>query len=359
MTHIVDTTDELTPQWFTQVLRTSGALGAQDAVGWVDARVIGTGQAGFVARAHLGYAGGAAGPASLIVKLPSADASSRQMGAAMGIYESEVRFYQQVAPRLSAAIPAIYWGDVEPASGRFTLVLEDLQATSDVGDMVGGGTLTQAELAIGALPGLQAPIWNDPGLAELPWAGLARTELLFAAVEPLIEAFVARFHNRVDPTHLELAKRLSPAAAGSAQRLWGPPFVIAHGDYRLDNMMFARLGGAPPVSVIDWQGARLGPPLLDVAIYLGSCLGVDERRAHQDRLLHLYHDRLRAAGVDDFSFAQCQDSYRVSSLYPFLLTIAVSMTLQQTERGDQMWAQMFTNSASIVADTGADALLLS
>jgi hypothetical protein len=33
------------------------------------------------------------------------------------------------------------------------------------------------------------------------------------------------------------------------------------------------------------------------------------------------------------------------------------MTLQQTERGDQMWAQMFTNSASIVADTDAAALL--
>jgi hypothetical protein len=30
---------------------------------------------------------------------------------------------------------------------------------------------------------------------------------------------------------------------------------------------------------------------------------------------------------------------------------------QQTERGDQMWAQMFSNSAAIAADTGADALL--
>ncbi|OSC28416.1 phosphotransferase [Mycobacterium vulneris] len=357
MTGIVDTTDGLTPQWFTRVLQSNATLGGQDTVTSVEAAVIGTGQAGFVARAQLGYAGGAAGPASLIVKLPSADASSRQMGAAMGIYESEVRFYQEIAPRLGCAIPAMYWGDVEPASGRFTLVLEDLQATSNVGDMVGGGTLKQAELAIGALPGLQAPIWNEPGLADLPWAGLARTELLFAAVEPLIEAFIARFENRVDSNHLELAKRLAPAAAGSAQRLWCAPFVIAHGDYRLDNMMFARVDGAPPISVIDWQGARLGPPLLDVAIYLGSCLSVDERRSEQDRLLHRYHDGLCAAGVNDFSFAQCEDSYRMSSLYPFLLTIAVSMTLQQTERGDQMWAQMFTNSASIVADTGADALL--
>jgi hypothetical protein len=74
-------------------------------------------------------------------------------------------------------------------------------------------------------------------------------------------------------------------------------------------------------------------------------------------LLRVYHDGLRAAGVNDFSFEDCRQSYRVSSLYPFLLTIAVSVTLQRTERGDQMWAQMFSNSAAIVADTGADALL--
>jgi hypothetical protein len=51
------------------------------------------------------------------------------------------------------------------------------------------------------------------------------------------------------------------------------------------------------------------------------------------------------------------NSYRVSSLYPFLLTIAVSVTLERTERGDQMWAQMFTASAGIAADTDAAALL--
>ena len=357
MMRIVDRTDDLTPEWFTEVLRSGGTLGAQDSVASVDATVIGTGQVGFVVRAQLGYNGASAGPASLVVKLPSTDDGSRQMGAAMGIYESEVRFYQEIAPRLSAAIPAMHWGDVEPASGRFTLVIEDLLDSSDVGDMVGGGTLKQAELAVGVLPTLQAPIWNDPDLVKLRWAGIERTEMLFGAVEPAIDTFVARFGDRVEPAHLELATRLAPNAAGSARRLWRAPWVVAHGDYRLDNMMFGRFDGAPPITVLDWQGARVGPPLLDVAVYLGSCMTVDERRVEEDRLLRVYHNGLRAAGVNDFSFEDCRQSYRVSSLYPFLLTIAVSVTLQRTERGDQMWAQMFSNSAAIVADTGADALL--
>jgi ecdysteroid kinase len=357
MTQIIDTTDGLTPEWFTEVLRGSATLGAGDSVVSVDATVIGVGQVGLVVRAQLGYSRAVSGPASLIVKLPSTDEGSRQMGAAMGIYESEVRFYHEIAPRFSEAIPALYWGDVDPGRGRFTLVIEDLSSTSDVGDMVGGGTLEQAELAVGVLPKLQAPIWNDPGLLDLRWAGFERTEMLFGAVEPSIGTFVTRFADRVDPAHLELAQRLAPKASGSAQGLWRAPFVIAHGDYRLDNMMFGRADGATPITVLDWQAARLGPPLLDFAIYLGSCMTVDERRREEDRLLHLYHDGLLEAGVNDFSFEDCRNSYRLCSLYPFLLTIAVSVTLQQTERGDQMWAQMFSNSAAIVADTGAAALL--
>jgi hypothetical protein len=358
MTEIADTIDDLSAAWFTEALREGGTIGAQARVVSAETKVIGTGQVGFVALAQLAYEGAANGaPPSVIVKLPSSDAGSRQMGASMGIYESEVRFYHEIAPQLGGAVPAMYWGDVEPASGRFTLVIEDLLPRASVGDMVGGGTLAQAELAVGALAELQAPIWNAPALSELAWAGLERTEMLFGAVHPAIDAFVERFGDRLDAGHLELARRLGPKAAGSAQKLWHAPWVIAHGDYRLDNMMFGCTDDARPITVIDWQASRLGPPLLDVAIYLGSCMSIEQRRSEQDRLLHLYHDGLRGAGIEGFSFDDVLTSYRLSSLYPFLLVVAVSVTLVQTERGDQMWAQLFTNSAAIVQDTDAAALL--
>jgi hypothetical protein len=45
------------------------------------------------------------------------------------------------------------------------------------------------------------------------------------------------------------------------------------------------------------------------------------------------------------------------TLYPFLVTIAAAVMLERTERGDQMWAQMFSNSACIVQDTNPAALL--
>ncbi|HWF53130.1 MAG TPA: phosphotransferase [Solirubrobacteraceae bacterium] len=358
MTEIANTIDELTADWFTSALREGGTIPPSAAVASATSSLIGTGQLGLVARSELDYDGECAGaPRTFVVKLPSADAGSRGMGAAMGVYESEVRFYQEIAPLLHAAIPRMHWGDVDPASGRFTLVIDDLSQTADVGDMVGGGTVAQAEIAIAQLAALQAPIWNDPCLTDKAWLSIDKTEMLFGAVAPAFELFAERFGERVSAEHLELARGLVPKAAGSARRLWQPPYVVAHGDYRLDNMMFGRGPGAPPLAVIDWQAARLGPPLLDAAIYLGSCLTAPERREHEERLLRIYHERLRAAGIDDFSWDDVLNSYRVSSLYPFLLTIAVSVTLERTERGDQMWAQMFTASAGIAADTDAAALL--
>jgi hypothetical protein len=359
MTQIADTVGELTHEWFTDALREGGTIPAQAVVASAESRLIGTGQLGLVALAELRYDGaGEDAPTSVVVKLPSEDAGSRGLGAAMGVYESEVRFYQKIAPRLpDAAIPRMHWGQVDPQTGRFTLVIDDLSPTAEVGDMVGGGTLAQAELAIGELVKIQAPLWNEPRLHDQAWLGLARTEMLFSAVAPALEPFVERFGERLDPAHVDLARRLIPKAPRCVKKVWKPPFVVGHGDYRLDNMLFGCVPGAPPISVIDWQGARLAPPLLDAAIYLGSCLGLDERRIHEEELLRGYHEKLCAAGIDGFSFADCLESYRGSSLYPFLLTVAVSVTLARTERGDQMWAQLFSASADVVRDTGAAALL--
>jgi hypothetical protein len=324
----------------------------------VRTELIGTGQVGLVARARLEYDDPApGGPASVVVKLPSPDAGSRQMGVAMGLYEAEVRFYEQIAPRLGPALPRMHWGGLDARTGRFALVLDDLTGTSEVGDMIAGCSLEQARLAIGALPALQAPVWNDPDLPARPWLDPGRTDLMFSAVAPSVELFLARFADRLEPEHVSLVGRLAPHAAGYRTRVWEPPYVVAHSDYRLDNMMFATAPGVPPISVVDWQGARLGPPLLDVAVFLGACVSTEQRRVHERELLQAYHHGLVAAGIGEFSLDDCLESYRRCSLWPFLLGIPVSVSVVQTERGDAMWARLVGGCAQLVIDTGAAGLL--
>jgi hypothetical protein len=358
MTSIADSVEDLTPEWFTSALRDGGTIGPDVTVTSASSALIGTGQLGLVVQTDLGYDAPGGLPTSLITKLPSRDEGSRRLGAMLGVYEAEVRFYQEIVPLVGAEIPALHWGDIEPETGRFTLVIDNLSPACQVGDMVAGCSLEHAELAVLELVKLQAPSWDSPAVLDKKWiADLSRTEMLFAAVPAAVDAFVERFAPSLEPEHVKLVRHLGPRATGYTERVWKRPFVVAHGDYRLDNLMFGTEPAAPPVSIIDWQAARLAPPLVDAAVFLGSCLDPADRRAHEKDLLRSYHEGLVAAGVVGFTPEDCFESYRRSSLYPFLLTIAFSMTLEQTERGDIMWARMVRDTADLIRATGASGLL--
>jgi hypothetical protein len=358
MTRLADTVEDLTREWFTEALREGGTIGADVTVTSATSTLVGTGQLGLVVRTDLEYDTGTDAPASVIAKLPSRDAGSRQLGATMGVYEAEVRFYQEIVPLVDARIPHMHWGDVEPESGRFTLVMDNLAPGSTVGDMVAGCSLDHAELAVMELVGLQARSWDSQALLDKKWiSDIARTDMLFGGVAAAVDPFLERFTPRLEPEHVKLVQKLGPKASAYPSAAWKRPFVVAHGDYRLDNMMFGNNSSAPPISILDWQTARLAPPLVDAAIFLGSCVSPDDRQAHEKDLIGRYHDGLVKGGVTGFTLEDCFESYRRSSLYPFLLTILASMALEQTERGDAMWARMIRGTADLILVTGASDVL--
>jgi len=356
---IVDTIEELTAEWFTSALREGGTLPAGASVTAARSALIGTGQVGMVVRSELEYDGDVNGsPSSVVVKLPATDIGKRQVGTAMGLYESEVRFYREIAPLVGTAIPRMYWGDVDAATGRITLVIDDLTGCAEVGDMIAKATVDQAELAFAELVKLQAPLWNDPRLRTLPWlSDSSRAQVMFDAVAPAIEPFKAAYGERLEPEHVALVERLGPKASAWPAKALVDPLVVIHGDYRLDNMLFGTADDAPPVSILDWQACRLGPPLLDHTIFLGSCMSTDDRRAHERDLLRGYHEGLVAHGVSGFTFEDCLESYRISSLYPFLLTVSMSLFLAHTDRDREVWTQLLRGTAELVQDVGAADLL--
>jgi hypothetical protein len=354
---IAETIGDLTPRWFTNVLRAGGTIGSDASVRSAEVRHVGTGQSGSVVLATLEYDGATGAPSSLVVKQPSRDAGSRDMGVAMGAHRSEVRFYKEIAPVVDVHTPALRWSAIDEESQRFTIVLDDLSPGSDLGDALVGATAEQASLAIGALVALQAPLWDDPRLHERSWLGDSGARLLFGAVPDAVEPFKTRFGERIEPRHLALVEALAPRAPEIVDAFWKPPLVVAHGDYRLDNMFFGRTPSAPPVTIIDWQTTCLAPPSLDTATFLASSVDTDTRRAIEQGLIEAYVEGLAEAGVHGFGYADAWKSYRVGSLYAFLCTVSVSLMLEQTERGDLMLTQFLQSAAELVADTEAARLL--
>ena len=113
---------DVTIEWLTDVLRASGSA-TQPTVESRAAPPVGTGQMADSIRFTLTYDTEEPGaPASVVVKLAAADDTSRATGVALGSYETEVRFYQQVAPTVDISVPQCYFADVDQQSGWFTLV---------------------------------------------------------------------------------------------------------------------------------------------------------------------------------------------------------------------------------------------
>ena len=81
--------------------------------------------------------------------------------------------------------------------------------------------------------------------------------------------------------------------------------------------------------MIDWQVIHRGTGTFDLGYFLSQSLTVEDRRAHEDDLLSLYHECLVAQGVQNFSLDQLHKAYRWVCLYclvyPLLAGAAVDL----------------------------------
>ena len=341
---VVQRPDDVTPEFLARVLGRP--------VDGFRAEPVGTGQMADSVRYALEPDGE---PASVVIKFAAADDTSRATGLALRSYEIEVRFYREVAATVGIRTPHPRYAAVEPDTGWFTLVLEDM-APAVQGDQMAGCSVDQAALALEELVKLHAPRWGDPALLQLDWLHRheqsAGTGNLLAMLYP---GFLERYEARMADEHVALSRQLIGSLPSLlAQR--GGPLTVTHGDYRLDNMLFGTAGSAAPLAVVDWQTCTTGPALTDASYFIGAGLLPDDRRAHEEALMREYHGGLVASGVE-LDWDTCWDEYRRYSFGGLVMAIAASMLVERTDRGDEMFMTMASRHSTQALDLGADEFL--
>ncbi|HEX7444430.1 MAG TPA: hypothetical protein VF320_11105, partial [Acidimicrobiales bacterium] len=155
--------DDVDADWVTSVLRDRGLLGA-GRVTAITPTPVGTGQMADTVRFAFEYEPAGAGPATIVGKFTSQDEQSHATGRMMRAYEVEVRFYAEIAPRVTSRHPRLLFAAIDPDEAWFTLLLEDL-ADASQGDEIAGCGADVAGAALGQLAGLHAPCWEAPDLA--------------------------------------------------------------------------------------------------------------------------------------------------------------------------------------------------
>ncbi len=343
------------PDWLNDRLLAAGLLdrGEVTAVRW---EPIGTGQVGDSARFHLSYDRAGAGPATLAGKFPAEDQMSRGTAAAFGLYAKEVGFYREVAPQLGVRVPQALAAEIADDGVDFVLLFEDLGPARG-GNQLASCSAADARAGIRQAAAIHGPSWGNEALTGIDWLQPreGQAEQIKALYGNAQAIFRERYAGSLEPEFMAICEELNEAREHWFGREGGPKSIV-HGDFRLDNMLFDIKGGAEEIAVLDWQTVAAGNPLMDIGYFLGTGIGDELRRAHEDELLELYCAEMTARGVALTKDA-IWDDYVLGAVHGISTAVFSAAYVERTERGDANFLSMARGGCALALQHGSMAKL--
>ncbi|MEY3033459.1 MAG: hypothetical protein RLZ86_81 [Actinomycetota bacterium] len=359
MSKLPSSSSEITPSWLTDRLRSSGTIDSSTEVTSIerDAMGPGVGFMGEVGRITVSYSGGS-GPSTMICKIPTQDASIRALLGPARVFEREARFYSDIAPTLDV-VPTAYAVAADFDADDFVLLLQDLGGLR-VGDQTEGANEVDAHAVMRATARMHARYWRNAELDAIEWMPMANSEGMKIGREVYqasLPGFLQVFAHAVEPDMVPIMERFGDNVHQLLDRVAAMPNTVVHFDYRLDNLFFDDAAGS--VWVIDFQTASKGGGAYDVAYFMSQSVPIDVRRRSEDALLHTYHDELVALGVDDYSFDQFVQDYRVGILYGWIIPVYAVGTLDSSsERAMKLWTEVIRRAQAAMRDHDVASLMI-
>ncbi len=251
--------------------------------------------------------------------------------------------------------PEIYHVTCEPASEpddeRYLLVMEDFSDLT-IGDQVAGLTIDQAAVALAGLGEHHARFWNGAGLDGVDFVPVMNGPLNQAGpaiYEASLPGFMEAFGDAIEPDLEPLVARYATERPRITDDLAAMPRTLVHFDFRADNLFFGDQDH--PLAVIDWQAISRGGGAADVGYFLSQNIGVDDRRTAEPDLLRVYHDALRAGGVDDYDFASLCRDYRVGIECGWIIPVLAVGSLDfSSERAVALWTAVIERTQAALLD---------
>jgi hypothetical protein len=285
-------------------------------------------------------------PSSVVVKMASPDDTSRATGIALRNYEREVKFYNELVTTIDVRSPKCWFADWNSDTGDIAIVLEDM-APAVQGDQIDGCGIEQARLAVDQLIKMQGPRWGDDSLGHVDWLqrreadDIDRLSGLFNMFMPgFLSIYTEAIVSEVGREGLECLEALAPRIGDYVMRK-DAPFTVTHGDYRLDNLLFASPSGGVECCVVDWQTPGHGNGIGDLAYFIGAGLLPEDRRTHEWELVDRYISGIEKYG-HQLDHDWVKDHYRREAISGIVMAVIASQIVGRTARGDKMFEVMAT-----------------
>ena len=343
MTGIPSSPESFDRPWLEEVLG-----GPPDSLRGFEYSAIGTGQIADSYRVELDWIEASDRlPASLVAKCASPDETSLASARLLGLYTKEVNWYRELAAESSVRAPRCYHSALNPEGDQFILLLEDC-SPGEQGDQLAGATEPDVLAALDEAARLHAPLTGRPELETREWLRIdpEAAAMRKGFIGQFWPDFRERYRDRLAPELFEMGDAFIERLLRTDDI---PELVsVAHGDFRIDNMLFGANGGR--VVILDWQTVYPGHPLCDVSYLIGTSIAdPDERRAKEEAWVGHYCEQMAALGTP-IPWNEAWTAYRRYASAGFLMAITASMLAKRTERGDEMFAVMAERPARQMID---------
>ncbi len=335
---------ELTIEWLSE------ALGAPGRLRGFETTTIGTGVGlvGNLTRVTLDWHDGR-GPTTVIAKFPAAGDESRFVATVLRMYEREVRAYEQLTVRSPIGAPERHFSEFVPETHDFALLMTEMTGRNP--DQLEGCTEREAALAVDRLAAHHAAFWVDADLVQLGWLPSLDDPQIVGAVQfafqggwQVLAPAVADLRSPEIDDLCERIPELIPKLMGDLSQ---PPYTLAHGDYRLDNMFFED----DELALVDWQLVCRARGPYDLAYFTTQSLTVDQRRAWETALLDRYERGLVANGVSDYSRDEIDHDYKVAALFCLVYPVVAGGSLTvEDERHNRLCRALFERCVAAIHD---------
>ena len=339
--------ESISAGWLTDVLMTSGFL-PSGVVKTIEAEVVGEGQ-GFASRIYrlnLSYEGEhASAPESVVAKFYESQSDE----AGLMTFDTEVRFYNDLAPTARVRTPQCYYAASDRQVTRILLLLQDLREER-IGDILSGCTPKDALLVAESMAAFHARWWETPELDRLDWiprspfAPLDNTDSreIWAAKRQNTWDNFAQLYGSVIPSSIRQAwDALGEYGPQVRSRFLRLPAGLCHGDFRLDNLCFSRAEVSRPPTVFDWQTIHKGAglPMCDLGLFVSTSLEPAIRREVEQTLIQTYSARLGENGVFAYGPEQCATGYQLGLYEQFQAFVYVCTCMDFSSTRAQKWLQ--------------------
>ena len=312
------TVDDLTPQWC------SDALGREITTVVPTPLGVGVGLVGQLFRLELDGPGGAQ---TIVAKMAAPTDEGRFVATVLNMYGREASFYEQLSPRTTVGHPACFHSQHDPETQDAVLLLEDVSVRGRVVDQLKGCSVSDARPAIRSLANLHACFWDDASLDDVDWLLRLADDPYPAAVAfayetawPRVQEF---FPEQMTPQVQSFGDRYAEQIPALFAQLSEPPLVLAHGDWRLDNLFFTD----DEVIAVDWQliDRSVGPR--DLAYFATQSANVPDRAGHEE-LFATYMGDLADRGVtpnEKWAFEMYRYGAMLGFVYPVIAAGALTV----------------------------------